>query len=274
MKLSDAEKIYKREDVSDIEREEALKVFEKNVLKKFLIASVMSGVLLLLSIIFVMMGGGRFTSKAVMMTLTIGLIVILFLSLGLWVYHKYTTFSKEYYMKIYKVVDIVQFVILAAFMVLFLRTFILKTAKVSGPSMSPTLKNGETVFVTQVHAKFSHDNIVVFLASPYIRDESPTFFVKRIKGMPGDTIAYEEIEAGLELYINDKLVQTVTQDTYKFKLKALIDEVGGVIPPKKFLLLGDNITDSQDSRAFGFVEERDLIGTVHIRLFKYPWILK
>lgn len=274
MKISDAEKIYKKVDVSDVEREEALKVFEKNVFKKFIIATITSGVLLLMSILFVLMGGGRFTSKAVMMTLIIGLMVILFVSLGLCIYHKYSTLSKEYYYKIYKVVDIVQFIILAAFVVLFLRTFILKTAKVSGPSMSPTLKNGETVFVNQVHAKFSHDNIVVFLATPYISGESTTFFVKRIKGMPGDQISYVESEAGLLLYINEKLIQTVTQDTYKFRLKVLIDEAGGVIPEKQYLLLGDNITDSQDSRAFGFVEERDLIGTVHFRLFKYPWILK
>ena len=72
----------------------------------------------------------------------------------------------------------------------------------------------------------------------------------------------------MSLYINDKAYEepylnkdVVTED---FKLQ----DIGvDVIPDNKYLVLGDNRSDSLDSRKYGLVDKKQIIGTAWIRLW-------
>ena len=142
--------------------------------------------------------------------------------------------------------------------------------------MEPTLEDGDTVFVFQIHSTFKRDKIVVMDATFYPDINSETFdyyessstekyYVKRIQALPGDTIAYVEKGTNLELYINDQFVQVIKNINYQKIVKHLIAEVDGVIPHGKYLLLGDNSDASKDSRSFGLVEEKHILGIVNFR---------
>ena len=129
---------------------------------------------------------------------------------------------------------------------------------VSGASMYPTLHNGDRMILSKVGDIHRFD--VVILKAP---DENVEY-IKRVIGMPGDTI---EMKSGV-LYINGKKVdqpfintevlakQTVFMDD--FTLESLTGE--SKVPEGKYFVLGDNRGVSKDSRMIGFIDRSAIEG--------------
>lgn len=129
---------------------------------------------------------------------------------------------------------------------------------VSGASMYPTLHNGDRMVLSKIGDIHRFD--VVILKAP---DENVEY-IKRVIGMPGDTI---EMKSGV-LYINGKKVdqpfintealakQTVFIDD--FTLESLTDE--SKVPEGKYFVLGDNRGVSKDSRMIGFIDRSAIEG--------------
>ena len=129
---------------------------------------------------------------------------------------------------------------------------------VSGASMYPTLHNGDRMVLSKVGDIHRFD--VVILKAP---DENVEY-IKRVIGMPGDTI---EMKSAV-LYINGKKVdqpfintealakQTVFMDD--FTLESLTGE--SKVPEGKYFVLGDNRGVSKDSRMIGFIDRSAIEG--------------
>ena len=129
---------------------------------------------------------------------------------------------------------------------------------VRGASMYPTLHNGDRMVLSKVGNIHRFD--VVILKAP---DENVEY-IKRVIGMPGDTI---EMKSGV-LYINGKKVdqpfintealakQTVFMDD--FTLESLTGE--SKVPEGKYFVLGDNRGVSKDSRMIGFIDRSAIEG--------------
>ena len=129
---------------------------------------------------------------------------------------------------------------------------------VSGASMYPTLHNGDRMVLSKVGDIHRFD--VVILKAP---DENVEY-IKRVIGMPGDTI---EMKSGV-LYINGKKVdqpfintealakQTVFMDD--FTLESLTGE--SKVPEGKYFVLGDYRGVSKDSRMIGFIDRSAIEG--------------
>lgn len=129
---------------------------------------------------------------------------------------------------------------------------------VSGDSMYPTLHNGDRMVLSKVGDIHRFD--VVILKAP---DENVEY-IKRVIGMPGDTI---EMKSGV-LYINGKKIdqpfintealakQTVFMDD--FTLESLSGE--SKVPEGKYFVLGDNRGVSKDSRMIGFIDRSAIEG--------------
>lgn len=256
-----------------------LKDFKRAVLKKLIILLSTSVITLLLSSIFMLIGAGKFSNKTGLIIVFIFEVVLLLVSLGFLLCHLKKTIKDEHYKKYYKTYDLVQFVLLILLIFFFFQTFILKTARVTGSSMEVTLHDGDLVLVLQAHDHYVYDDIVVMNSKNYPNLDVVTFeprentvsdgyYVKRIKGLPGQKIRYEETEYGISFYVDNTLVQTINNTHYIAILKHLVDSNDGVIPKGKYLLFGDNYRNSKDSRVFGFVDKKDILGIVKFRLNK------
>lgn len=133
--------------------------------------------------------------------------------------------------------------------VLFIKTFIVAPVLVNGSSMYPTLEDKDFLLLNRMDKSYERFDIVVV----EYRGEK---LVKRIIGMPGETIEYKD----KKLYINGKEMEDqFASVTYEFKLENLSLTK---IPDDSYFILGDNRNNSIDSRRIGPVHKDDIQGKI------------
>ena len=147
--------------------------------------------------------------------------------------------------------------IIVALVILLLFIFVLGFQQVRGPSMEPTFHEGEIVLMNKLIYKFNkisrRDVVVVSVNDKYM--------IKRVIGLPGETVEYKDNK----LYINGVRYEEDFIDTSKVTTEDFT--TNGVIPEGKYLVLGDNRENSQDSRDYGFISKKDIIGKSWIRIW-------
>lgn len=128
--------------------------------------------------------------------------------------------------------------------------------RVIGTSMFPNLLDGDTCLIVNrdlgTYVEVKHNDIVVLEDN-----QGEKFLVKRVVGLPGDTI---EFRAG-RLLINDK-----TEDNLSLLLNMTIGAPGvRKLGANEYFVLGDNRKNSSDSRSFGPITREKIQGVVILR---------
>ena len=159
--------------------------------------------------------------------------------------------------------EIFRFSLIAILIVVPIRLFIAQPFIVSGASMETTFHSGEYLIVDQVTYHFEKPNRGDVIIFRYPRDPSK-FFIKRVIGLPGDTIS---IEDG---------VITITNEANP-KGMILSEEYAETMPPaakfvekvgeREYFVMGDNRDESSDSRSWGVLQEERIVGRAWLRLF-------
>lgn len=145
--------------------------------------------------------------------------------------------------------------IIIILVVIIIRTFIFTPVVVNGPSMMDTLHNGDVMILDKIGMKLGgikRFDIVVI-------QTGKTKIIKRVIGMPGETISYKNNK----LYINGKEVS----DNHSNEITYDFEEVK--IPDGEYYVLGDNRTDSVDSRILGTIPKNEILG--HATFIIYPF---
>jgi signal peptidase I len=144
--------------------------------------------------------------------------------------------------------DLVVSLGISAFFIIFLY----QPVKVEGTSMLPGLEDQERIFVNKFVYRWepvARGDVVVFR---YPRDISKSY-IKRIIAVPGDRVA---IDKG-RVYINGLLLR---EDYVPAEFRDQRSYPETVIPPGSYFVMGDHRSLSSDSRDFGAVNERYVIG--------------
>ena len=155
------------------------------------------------------------------------------------------------------VLELLQVVVFAISIFLFIYLLILQPHKIKGASMEPNFHDGEYLLTDKVSYRLgspTRGDVVVFKAPPNYTDE----FIKRIIGLPGESV---RIEAG-SVYVNDRLLEEkylpegvgVTAGTYAQEGREV------TVPADSYFVLGDNRGHSLDSRNIGPVERQYITG--------------
>lgn len=149
--------------------------------------------------------------------------------------------------------------IIAIAVILIVAIYVVSFQEVIGPSMNNTLKSGDITVVNKLVFRLRNikRNEIVSLK----KDDK--IMVKRIIGLPGEHIEYKDNI----LYVDGKKISdSRSSSTKDFKLESIGYDT---IPKDMYLVLGDNRTNSSDSRTFGIVKKSDIIGKVNIRIYPF-----
>ncbi len=155
------------------------------------------------------------------------------------------------------VLETAKVVLISLAIILPIRWFLVQPFYVEGASMEPTFSSNEYLLVDELSYRFEapkRGEVVVFR---YPRDPRQ-YFIKRVMGLPGETIA---IKKG-ELYINDQPIRENYLDEFRIG-DSTIDSI--TLAADQYWLMGDNRANSLDSRIFGAVDKKFIVGKVWFR---------
>ena len=171
-----------------------------------------------------------------------------------------------------KLREYIEAILLAVVIAFFIRTFVIQAYKIPSGSMKPTLQIGDHILVS----KFNYGVKIPFLRSTLIPIGTPKRgdilvfiypedrskdFIKRVIGLPGDTIEIRN----KKIFLNSLPLN----DTHGVYVDNLIipgsvqprDNFGPVtVPEDSIFVMGDNRDESYDSRFWGFVKMKDVLG--------------
>lgn len=136
-------------------------------------------------------------------------------------------------------------------------TFGFQVARVEGQSMAPTLEDQDRLIVNKLHYRLDSPAVGDIVMLYYPRDPEKSF-VKRVIGEPGDTI---RVENG-RVFRNDVPMR---DDFIADEYRSHDDWGPEVIPEGYYFVMGDHRNNSSDSRAWGFVPKKYIIGKVQLR---------
>ena len=165
---------------------------------------------------------------------------------------------------------ITKYVILTI-VVIILRRFVLTPITVIGNSMEPTYHEADRLWQTSLIKPKRFDTVT--FPSP----RSGNRIVKRIIGLPGDTIYYQNDQLLIngvpfeEPYLSDLKAELPdgTLLTDDFSLKSLLATHTTKVPKNKYFVLGDNRQKADDSRYFGFVDKKTISGVIYFRYYPF-----
>ncbi len=154
--------------------------------------------------------------------------------------------------------DSVQTFLIAAAVFLVIYVFLFRPFEVNGQSMYPNFHDKEYVLTNLIVLRFSNPklgDVIVFKAPP----EPDKDYIKRVIGMPGDTISLEN--GGVVLNGKPLDESKYLKPDVKTYSGAFLKEGDTIkVPSNKYFVMGDNRMESSDSREWGFVDKNAIIG--------------
>lgn len=147
-------------------------------------------------------------------------------------------------------------IVFAVFLVIYI--FLFRPFQVSGSSMYPTFSDKQYILTNIITLRFNkpkQGDVIVFKAP----NDPEKDYIKRVIGIPRDTVM---IKNG-DVFVNGKLLD---QNEY---LKSSVKTYGGsfltegvtvTVPTDSYFVMGDNRSGSSDSREWGFVPLKSVIG--------------
>ena len=177
------------------------------------------------------------------------------------------------------VLEIIKIVILAFVIIVPIRVFLFQPFFVQGDSMKPNFENGEYLIINELGYKRTSldiSNANLFTVKPWkeVARQEPIvfrypldpskFFIKRVIGLPGEKV---EIKNSQIIIYNDSYPEgfVLDENTYLSKSVKTNSEMAITLKSDEYFVMGDNRSYSSDSRSWGPVPERDIVGKVAVR---------
>ncbi len=161
--------------------------------------------------------------------------------------------------------EIIHFSILALIIVLPIRMFVAQPFIVSGASMETTFYSGQYLIVDQLSYHFEeprHGEVIVFR---YPKDPSK-FFIKRIIGVPGDTVRIDGNKVTISNTAHPEGVLLDEEYVFAMNPNTTLEETLG---EDEYFVMGDNRNASSDSRMWGVLHRENIVGRAFLRLFPF-----
>jgi signal peptidase I len=184
--------------------------------------------------------------------------------------------------------------------VLVLRSFLFEPYQIPSPSMVPTLEVGDFILVNKYAYGIRLPVLgteIVSVGTPqrgdvmvFIPPHEPRYFIKRVIGVPGDQIRYQDKvlyingervpqtfvdqfadEGGPTIQVYDEDLNGHSHDIYRYPAARLERPQEWTVPEGHYFMMGDNRDRSDDSRRWGFASDAKVVGkAVAVWVHKEP----
>lgn len=134
----------------------------------------------------------------------------------------------------------------------------LQPVRVEGTAMKPAFNNGDKILIDKSWSDLNRGDVISFL---YPRDRTK-WYIKRIIGLPGETI---EIREG-KVFINGQVLDEPYIDESDNQVKA--NSPPRKVPEYQYFVMGDNRDNSSDSRHWGTVDKELIQGKYYMTYYK------
>ena len=157
--------------------------------------------------------------------------------------------------------EVAIFIVLAIVIVVPIRLFVAQPFVVDGESMHPTFENTDYLIVDELtyHLSLPQRGDVIVFRYP---GDTRIFYIKRIIGLPGETI---HIDAGKVTITKTDGSSIILAEPYAVVEDATYT-LNTTLGSDQYFVMGDNRPESSDSRVWGPLPRKDIIGRVFIRL--------
>jgi signal peptidase I len=166
------------------------------------------------------------------------------------------------------ILETAEVIVVALGAVFLIRSFLVQPFLVSGASMIPSFSQGDYLLIDELSYYFREPRRGEVVVFRYPNDES-TYFIKRIIGLPGERVV---IKDGRIIIINREYPEgKVLAEPYLPPEVATTGRPGGKtefnLSANQYLVLGDNRSYSFDSRDWGVLARKEIVGIVRLRLW-------
>ena len=159
----------------------------------------------------------------------------------------------------------------AILLALVVKVFLLQAFYIPSLSMSPTLRVGDRVLVNKLRYRL-HDvnrgDVIVFERPASETSSTIPDLIKRVVGLPGESISFIDGAVYVdgkrldESYLSDGTVTSSANAPNKCTAEAPC-----VVPSGQVWVMGDNRSDSKDSRYFGSIDESTIVGRAFVTVW-------
>ncbi len=168
---------------------------------------------------------------------------------------------RRFFASLLEVVEVAVIAIAAVFIV---RHYLVQPFLVSGESMVPNFHNGDYLLIDELTYRLRQPERGEVIVFRYPGNES-TYFIKRIVGLPGERV---KIEDGKVMISNGEHPDGMPlKEDYLGPNGDNTSHIDVTLGPDQYYMLGDNRPYSFDSRRWGPLPKKDIIGIARFRLW-------
>ncbi|EOI06726.1 signal peptidase I [Enterococcus moraviensis ATCC BAA-383] len=174
--------------------------------------------------------------------------------------------------------ELISSLTIAVLVIYLVSLFTFVIPQIEGFGMAPNLKEPNRIFVNRL-GEVKRFSLVYF----HVPKRSKEVSTRRIIGLPGEKIAYKEDtllingQEQVERFLAEEL-QKAKKEGYQLTEDFSTEEIAGTelgrIPQGKYLVLGDNRSFATDSRYYGLVDEKEIIGVATMKLLPLHEMMK
>lgn len=168
---------------------------------------------------------------------------------------------RKFFASLLEVVEIAVIAVAAVFIV---RTYFVQPFLVSGTSMVPTFTSGDYVLTDELtyHFRAPERGEVIVFHDP---EDWSTYFIKRVIGLPGERVVIKNNQ--ITIYNTANPQGFTLDETYLPSGTITSGNEDITLSSSSYFMLGDNRPFSYDSRSWGPLPQKNIVGLVRFRLW-------
>ncbi|TSA44680.1 signal peptidase I [bacterium] len=165
------------------------------------------------------------------------------------------------------IADFLKVFLIALAIIVPVRWFLFQPFVVTGDSMKPNFHDGDYLIIDEITYRIRPPGRGEVIVMRFPNDPSQ-FFIKRIVGLPGERVVIEN--GRVTIYDSKNPKGIVLNESYLPNNNVTYGNIDVTLDGQDFFVLGDNRLSSSDSRIWGALPRKDIVGRVYVRALPLP----